>query len=239
MTMVVESLRPRAGRRFAPSHELALLAPAVDAAAALPGAHRGLLVVQEATGPYGIPDLTALVGPPALLAERLALDVPALLHQVDAAVAAVAHPRVGRSSSSLARLLGWPPETVERRLPDLVRVGALQERGPDRYVRPEALRPLGRMYAVETKVRDWSRALRQVRRYSVWADGYVLVMGELSARPLELLRVQVASDRGGLVVGGRWVRRPAVQKLPPARRLWAAEYFVAAVREGYQPSPVP
>jgi hypothetical protein len=218
---------------------LALLDPAINATAALPGAHRGLLVVQEATGPFGIPDLTALVGPQGVLAERLALDVPALLHQVDAAVAAVAHSRVRRSASSLARLLGWPSETVERRLPELLRVGALLEVAPDRFVRPEALRPLGRLYAVEAKVRDWSRALRQVRRYSVWADGYVLVMGELSARPLELLSAQVESDRGGLVVRGRWIRRPAVQRLPPAQRLWAAEYLVAALRQGYQPSPLP
>ena len=84
VAMVRETSRPRAGRRFTPSHELALLGPAIDATGALPGAHRGLLVVQESTGPFGIPDLTALVGSPALLTDRLALGVPALLHQVDA-----------------------------------------------------------------------------------------------------------------------------------------------------------
>jgi len=239
VSMVRETGRPRAGRRFAPSHELALLDPAIDATSALPGARRGLLVVRESTGPFGIPDLTALVGNPALLAARLALGVPALLHQVDAAVVAVAHPQQGRSAAVLARGLGWPEGTVERRLPDLMRTGALREVRPGRFVRPEALAPLGRIYAVEAKVREWGRALRQARTYSVWADGYVLVMGSLTPRALNLVREQVAGDRGGLVVDGRWVCRPVLRRLPPARRLWAAEHLVAAVQDGYQPSPAP
>lgn len=239
VAMVRETSRPRAGRRFAPSHELALLGPAIAATVALPGAHRGLLVVQELTGPFGIPDLTALVGSPTLLTERLALEVPALLHQVDAAVVAVAHPRLGRSPAVLARALGWPADTVERRMNNLLRIDALREVRPGQFVRPEALRPLGRLYAVETKVREWAQALRQVRRYSVWADGYVLVMGPLAPRPLALLREQVAYDRGGLVVDGRWVRRPVLRALPSAQRQWATEHLVAAVQDDYQPSPAP
>lgn len=240
MLAVQETSRPRAGRRFQPTHELALTQPAIDACAALPGAHRGIAVIREMTGPFGIPDFTALVGPHELLDARLALQVPPLLHQVDAAVASVAHPRQARSAEMFARRLGWPVDTVRRRVPDLVRVGALVEVRPDRFVRPEALTPLGRLYAVEAKVRESRQALRQGRSYSVWADNYVLVMGPLTSRAVEPLRAQVAQDRAGLVVDGRWVCRPAVHPLAPASRLWAAEHVVAAVgAQGYQPSPAP
>lgn len=188
------------------------------------------------SGPFGIPDFTALVGPPALLRDRLALGVPPLLHQVDAGVVAAAHPRQARSSEGLARLLGWPIETVQRRLPEVVRVGALIEARPGRYVRPEALAPLGRLYAVEAKVREWGQALRQGRTYSVWADSYVLVMGPLATRARESLRAQVSADRAGLVVDGRWLSRPVVHPLPAAQRLWAAEHLVAAVAGGALPA---
>jgi hypothetical protein len=228
--MLHETSRPRPGRRFEPSHELALYEPALKACAALPWVNRGLTVVREMTGPIGIPDFTALVGDPQLLVARLRLDVPPLLHQVDAAVAAVAHPTTGRSVACLARRLNWPEDTVARRLPILVRLGALREMRSGRFVRPPELVPLGRMYAVETKVREWNRALRQAHSYSVWADTYVLVVGPLTPRVLHDLDVQVAADRGGLVVNNRWVRRPSVRQLPPARRLWAAEHLVAALQ---------
>ena len=52
---VRKSSRPRAGRSFAPTHELALLDPAREACSALPGVHRGLLIVEELAGPIGVP----------------------------------------------------------------------------------------------------------------------------------------------------------------------------------------
>lgn len=54
------------------------------------------MVLQEMTGPIGIPDFTALIGDGIALRNRMATDIPPLLHQVDAAVASVAHPRVPR-----------------------------------------------------------------------------------------------------------------------------------------------
>lgn len=234
-----ETSRPRAGRRFLPTHELALLQPAVDACSGLPGAHRGLLVVQEMTGPIGIPDLTAVVGDPCLLARRLSADVPALLHEVDVAVVSAAHAHRPLTAPSLATALGWPEATVRRRLGHLLRSGALVPAGRGTFVRPESLRPVGRVYAVEAKVSDWRRALLQVRTYGVWADGYVLVMGALSARAVAAVTSEVSLDGGGLVVDGRWLRRPTIRRLPLARRLWASEHVVAALRTGYQPSPAP
>ena len=225
----VTTSRPRHGRRFEPSHELELVPSALQACRALPGAHRGLAVIAEMTGPWGIPDFTALVGREEDLHQRLLLPVPPLLHEVDAGVVAAAHSRTPRSAAQLASLVGWPEATVQRRLGALIRSGALTATTAERYIRPAALQPLGRLYAVEAKVRDWRKALRQVRSYAVWADSYVLVMGRLSAAASQELLREVTTDQGGLVIDGKWVRRPAVRRLPPAKRLWAAEHAVAAL----------
>lgn len=228
--MSTPTSRPRGGRRFEPTHELELLPSAVNACRALPAAHKGLTIVSEMTGPIGIPDLTALVGPQELLAERLASPIQPLLHEVDAAVVGFAHPRLARTPQQFATALGWPEETVQRRIVPLVRSGALLATGRNRFVRDEALKPLGRVYAIEAKVRDWRRALYQARTYSTWADSYVLVMGPLSQSSLTQLSAEVTADRAGLLVDGRWVRRPAVHPLSPGRRQWAAEHIVAALR---------
>lgn len=239
MIAVQETGAPRPGRRFEPTHELALHEHAMSVCAQLPGAHRGALVVREMAGPIGIPDFTVLIGETDRLHARLSLDVAPVLNQLDAGIVAVANPRVARSASALARALNWSVQTVMRRLPGLLRSGALVATRPDRYVRPSALGPLGRLYAVEAKVSDRQAAVQQARAYSSWTDGYVLVMGPLGRAPLSSLLDEVDADRGGLVVDGRWLRRPVLGRLDPARRLWSAEHFVAAVWPSYQPSVAP
>lgn len=221
--------RPRAGRRFAPIHELDVVPDALNAAYGLPAAHRGLLVVSEMTGPTGIPDLTALVGDESKLESRLSSSVPALLNEVDAGVTAAASPKMGRTVAQLAAVVGWPEATVRRRIPFLLRHGALFEAG-GRYIRDAALQPLGRIYAIEAKVSDWRQALRQARTYSLWADNYVLVLGRATPSACALALEQVALDRAGLVVRGEWVRRPNPANRAASRRLWAAEHVVAALR---------
>lgn len=234
---VLETARPRPGRRFEPTHELALADDALAACASLPGARHGVLVVKEMTGPIGIPDLAAVVGRPRLLDARLALDVSPVLNQIDAAILAAARTNAALTPAAIAELLGWPESTINRRLPNLVRSGALLPASNGRVLRRSEIRPVGRLYAVETKVRDARAALHQARTYGVWADSYVLVMGQLGEQALRNLAHEVRVDRGGLMVAGRWVCRPRAESASPAHRLWASEYVVAAVRGGsYQPS---
>ena len=240
MTTVQETSAPRAGRRFQPTHELALHEVALNACASLPAAHLGVHVIREMAGPIGIPDLTALVGERDKLEARLALDVPPLLNQIDVAIVSQAHARVARSSLAFAKALGWSVDTIIRRLRGLVRSGALIETRRDRYVRPFELAPLGRLYAIEAKVDDRRAAVRQGRTYGSWADSYVLVMGPLGRRRLDLIKGDVEVDRAGLIVDGQWIRRPTVSTLNHWRRLWSAEHFVAGAREhSYQPSVAP
>ncbi len=233
---VKESKRPRAGRRFLPVAEKELRSDAVRAARGLPGAHRGLSVYEEVAGPFGIPDFLAVIGPRTLLRHRAALRVSPLLNEVDAGIVARASVRLGRSAEALAEQLSWDVGTVERRLPGLLRSGALMDVGAGRYVRPAALAPIGRLYAVETKVRDFRRALRQARTYALWCDNYVIVMPTLSEAVLDGAIDAVARDRGGLVVDGRWIQRPGGRRIQPAPRLWGSEHLVAATMRAASPA---
>jgi hypothetical protein len=136
------------------------------------------------------------------------------------------------SPKQLARRLSWSLATVSRRLPRVIKSGALVQIASDRYLRPSALQPLGTIYAVELKLNDWRRALTQCRTYRTWADSYVLVMPRLSAEAEEVLRHEIARDRGGLYVGSEWLVYPAKSRLSRARRLWSSEHVVAARRRG-------
>lgn len=227
--IVVDTSRPRAGRRFEPVHELALSTDAVSAASGLPGVRRGLLVLREVAGPFGVPDFLAVVGASDALDARRALGVPPLLNQIDAGVVAAAAARAPRSAATLARRVGWPVESVERRIPELLRSGALVRAGRSSFVRPAELRPIGRLYAIETKVKEWKRALRQARAYSLWCDSYVIVMPSLGSVPLAQVVEAVVEDQGGLMVDGRWLQRPRLGTRTAAQRLWGSEHVVAAV----------
>jgi hypothetical protein len=236
---VVETSRPRWGRMFTPTHELKLTEPALRACHSLPLAHNGVLVVKELAGPIGVPDFTALVGDREALDRRLASGIPPLLNRIDSAIISVSHPTHGRSIETLAKSLGWPVGTLHRRIPRLLKSNALKESSGCLLRAPE-LTPVGRIYAVEAKVDNHSAAINQVRSYSVWADSYVVVMGPLSARALSTIEAEVRIDQGGLYVEERWIRRPRIQRLRKAQRLWATEHFVAAVSgENYQPSVFP
>jgi hypothetical protein len=228
----VLSVRERGGRRFQPVHERSLERAALEACSALPGAHRGLIVIKEVAGPLGIPDLVAVVGDPRAARLRLALGVPPLLNELDAAIVSAAAPRAARSAATLARHLGWEIDTVLARLPRLLEVGALSETSPGVVVRPTALEPVGRLYAVETKVSNWRRAVRQGRSYQLWCDTYIVVMEALSAMPLDGLLAATHEDGAGVVIDGRWRSRARIRRSPVWRRLWGSEHVIAALGHG-------
>ena len=228
----VATSTPRAGRRFEPVQELELHQDALGAVQGLPRARRGLVVVPEFAGPIGIPDFTAYVGDIDRIRRRHDLNVPPVVNELETGILSAAYVRRASSAQDIARTLGWPVETVTDRMRGLVKRKALIEASPGRYVRPEPLEAGGRLYAVEAKVEDWRSALRQVRTYRVWADSYVLVMGQLSERAQTALSAEVRRDRGGLMVAGRWVVRPRLGHAAIRRRVQAWELFAAATRAG-------
>jgi DNA-binding Lrp family transcriptional regulator len=228
----LQSARVRAGRRFQPVQELLLEGAALEACASLPGSKRGLVVLREVVGPHGIPDLVAVVVDRESLERRLASDVPPLLSELDARIVSTAAFRAPRRIDTLARRLTWPVATVLARFQQLLESGALIETGPGVVIRAEVMRPVGRLYAVEIKVDNWRRAVRQGRGYQLWCDTYVVVMETLSPRPLQGLLAATAEDGAGVMINGRWRSRPVVRRRDEWRRLWGSEHVVAAVGDG-------
>lgn len=231
------SVRPRAGRRFEPIHEKRLATCAIRAIESLPAAQNGLLIVTEMTGPYGVPDFVAVVGNQASMHNRLALPVPPLLNEIDAAIVSTVRTTQGMTSQRIAGYLNWPLETIERRIPTLLRLDALTKSSARTYTRVAHLRTIGTILAVETKIRDWHKAVQQCRRYQIWADNYILVMDQLGKEATKRIVQEVSIDRGGLVLGERWVQRPVKRTMSKSRRLWASEHLIAAL--GHQPSACP
>ncbi len=228
----VKTSTPRAGRRFEPIQERELHHDALASARSLPGATRGLVVVPEFAGPIGIPDFTAYVGPIDRIRHRAQLEVEPVINELESGIVSAAFFRRPSTALDIADALGWPVATVAGRASRLAKRGALVEIGAGRYIRPFPIEPGGRLYAIETKVDDWKSALRQVRTYRVWADGYVLVMGKLSDRVESDLTNEVRRDRGGLVIAGAWKIRPRIGKVAARRRLQAWEMFAAATQSG-------
>ena len=239
--LVVQEPRvQRAGRRFQPGPESLLEPEARRAIKALPGADRGIVAVRELPGPFGVPDFVALVGGHSRLELRTTLDVPAVLNEVDARLVAASPSRGSAAIGDLVAATQLPTALAQRRVARLTRTGALSLTSTGRLRRPSALRALGSIYAVEMKVADLRRAIAQCRRYHVWADAYVLVMGKLSEGQFEQAVQFVKADGGGLVVDGRMICRPRPRRSEASwQRLLASEHFFAATRYGAQPSVRP
>lgn len=232
--IVRESQSQKAGRRFQPGPEARLEPAARRAIKNLPGAQQGVVAVRELSGPFGVPDFVALVGGKHRLELRSKLGVPAVLNEVDARILTATPSRGSTTIGDLEMVVPLPRLLTQRRVAHLTRVGALLRTGAGRLRRPGALGPLGSIYAIEMKVADVRRGIAQCRRYHVWADSYVLIMGMLSDVQLEQAQV-VKADGGGLVVDGRMIYRARARRSAAAwQRLLASEHFFAATRA---PSP--
>jgi hypothetical protein len=228
--ILVSSQRLPTGRLFEPVHE-ARMWPDLLALAGTVGARHphGGVAISELRTPYGVPDLTMILPDKECFPTRLSSDVPPLLNEIDAAVVASLSARYGRDEAEVGARLGWREEAFTHRIPLLIRQGAVRS-GPDGRLRRDAsLSPLGRVHAFEAKIKDWTRAFQQARRYSLWADYVTVVIddpGEWIADAKHL-----AKDRGiGLAVKSSWLVRPRLTKRPDARRLWASEHLVAALK---------
>lgn len=227
--LVVRDAVHRHGRPFEPTVERRLEPVARRVIKALPGAAEDVVAFREAAGPFGVPDFTVLVGGRRQLAERRRLGASPVLNDVDARIVVSVDACRPSSLESVARRAFVPVGLVRSRVPRLVREGVLSwDRDRDALTRSAVVGPLGNIYAVEMKVADWRRGLYQCRRYLVWADSYVLVVGQVSDSALDVLTREVARDGGGLVCGGVTIRVPSLGRSVPSLRLLAAEHLVAA-----------
>jgi len=235
-----DTARARAGRPFVPTGERALDSALRSLAARLPRAARGVVAIPEMPGPAGVPDLVAIPSPDGLTA-RLRCNVPPLLIWGDALVAASVSAARPESVRTIAARSGLRDDVVKRRLRRLASIGAVSQTHGGRYVRNTALAPIGRIYALEAKVDNWSSGIGQALRYGAWADASGVVLAHLPSDRSKAL-AQATSLGVGLAVGARWLVRPRIHAHGSARRLWASEHVLAALelstpRIGARPTP--
>jgi hypothetical protein len=232
---IVPSRRQLGGRRFLPVAEASMMPALVRLAATLAaGADQEVFAIPEFVGPYGIADLAVIVGRPGALGERRAAGIPPLVYEPDAAIVTALVPRQTRSLDDVAARLGWPVESVMRRIAGLLRINAVARTSSGRYVRHPALVPVGRLHVLEAKVRDWRRGRDQARRYQLWADTASLVLSRLPRSGIETA-TEFTRWRLGLAVADEWVRRPQPYRHSDARRLLASELVIAALDPGRSP----
>lgn len=226
MSVEVATGRPARGRLFQPIAETQLQPALRHLAHKLPGAARGLLLVPELVGPYGVVDLLAVTYIGDRVVRRWGSGVPPILSEIDAQVLAAANHRP-KSLERLAQSTRRSQAALRRRLRDLVALGAMRvtEQG---YTRAEAIQPIGRFWALEAKVDDWRRGLGQATQYGLWADASAVILGRLSTDASYLIG-EAQRLNIGLAVESKWLVRPRIQKHAEFRRLWASEHVFAAL----------
>jgi hypothetical protein len=225
---VVESKRSIAGRQFEPVEEMKLRPALVGLGETLARTHDRLIGIPEFVGPFGVVDLLVLAADAVALRDRLAAEVVPITYEMDAAIVAALAAGVSRMPHVVAERAGMDVESVARRIPRLVRSGAVFRTARGGLLRHRALVSVGRFHALEAKVRDWRSGIAQARRYRLWADTATVVMSRLPATSEPV--VDEAARWGlGLAVEDEWVRRPRLRHHSATRRLLVSELAIAAM----------
>ncbi|MFJ5017019.1 hypothetical protein [Streptomyces griseoluteus] len=223
------------GVRFTPTKEAALDPALRTLARSLSRKPPGVIMIAEMPGPSGIPDLVALPGSGVHLMKRLESQIPPVLKRTDIEVIAALKVRQGISPEALKSRVHRAEKTVLQSVRDLSQSGAVLKSGKLLY-RAEALQSVGRLYALEAKVDDWKKGMRQAFRYRSWCDASTLVLSQMP-RNREPLLATARRLNIGLALEDRWIVRPRVAKPDYIQRLWGSEHFVAAL--GFAPTKSP
>lgn len=226
---LIKSFSSMSGRQFAPVSELDLHSLAVDVAASLQGPSGDVWVIPEMPSPLGLPDFVALLGGEDWLAARSRVATGPVLSEADCVVLASLHVARPSSSETVMRKLNWDADRLAPVVSRLVRSGAVLRSASGALTLTPGMLPQGRLVAIETKVKDWGRAIQQGRAYRTWSDNYVVVLGDVGQLALNRARIEVAADRAGLYAGADWIVRPAARKATLSRRLQGFEYVYASV----------
>ncbi|MFF8880530.1 hypothetical protein [Streptomyces flaveolus] len=223
------------GVRFSPTKEAALDPALRTLARSLPQSSPGLIMIAEMPGPSGIPDLIALPGMGTPLIKRLESQIPPVLKRADIEVIAALKVRQGITLDTLKSRVHRPERTVLQSVRNLTQSGAVSKKDK-LLLRAEALQPVGHLYALEAKVDDWKKGVRQAFRYRSWCDASALILSQLPKNREPLLAAAQRLNIG-LALEDRWLVRPRISKLDRIQRLWGSEHFVAAL--GFSPTKYP
>jgi hypothetical protein len=227
------SLREPSGRPFAPLAEAKLLDDLLRMAGQLKHGASQLIAVPELVAPFGTADLVVVDDPDSRLAARLECGIAPLLNRTDADIVSTLNARIKRGLEDVCRTLMWEDiSIIERRIPRLLRVGAIQRSSRGGYLRHPDLVPFRRLHAFEAKVRDWRSGLQQARTYALWADAATLMLGHLPNNRDQVL-AEAKRWSLGLADTNQILLRPRLRRHTHGRRLWASEHVAAAFLVAY------
>lgn len=217
------------GRRFEARRERELHSLATSVAETLPGPVGEVLLVPEMPSPLGMPDFVAVIGARDWLIRRAELAVPPILSEIDCQALSVLTEQRALSFRVVAARLGWEVGHLEPALARLERAGAVVRTESGAAVVVPGIRPTGRILAIETKVRDWKRALIQGRGYRTWANNYVIVLGDVGRAAVERAKSEIGADGAGLFTEAGWVVKPRSRNPAASRHIQGFEYVFAAI----------
>lgn len=223
------------GVRFAPTREAELDPALRRLASSLPRSKPGAIMMAEVPGPVGIPDLVALPGPGPALRRRLDSLISPVLNPIGVEVLSALNVRRGISVEAVKRKCGYSDRAVARALRDLEGKGAVIADGK-LWRKSDAMIPVGNIYALEAKVDDWRKGVRQAFRYRAWCNSSALVLSKIPKDSDPLLSA-VRRLGIGLALDDQWLVRPPLFKISPKEMLWGSEHFVAAL--GFSPTRFP
>ncbi len=223
------------GVRFSPTKEASLDPALRNLAQALPQSTLGVAMIAEMPGPSGIPDLVALPNPGAALTRRLDSKIPAILSRTAIEIVASLKVRQGITLKSLQSRVPRADRTISQSLRHLIESGAIIQEGNLLY-RAGPLQPVGNLYALEAKVDDWRKGIRQAFRYQSWCSASSLVLSRMPKNS-DLLISTSRRLSIGLALEDRWIVRPRISRIDHVQRLWGSEHFIAAL--GFAPTKSP
>lgn len=226
----------RGGQRYHPIQEARLHPWASKAAATLPGASNGVLLISEMIGPIGIPDFTAVVGGKSQITARLASGIDPITSPMDCQLLASLYSSRPRRLETIAHELSADLEALQSRLGVLERKGAVQQLRKGLYIRESAMTPGGTLYAIEAKIGNWRRAVRQARGYRTWTNNYVLILDEVGEKGRQAVLADIEADRAGLVMGNKWVRKPSPRLPSKVNQILGFEHLMAGLRDHHPSS---
>ncbi|WP_158942418.1 hypothetical protein [Streptomyces sp. ERV7] len=149
------------------------------------------------------------------------------MREIDIEIVAALNPRQGLTVETIKSRVGRSDRAVSQGLRNLSETGAVLTRG-GLFYRAESLEPVGNIYALEAKVDDWRKGVRQAFRYRAWCNASALVLSRMPKNREPLISAAHRLNIG-LACEDQWIVRPKICKLDRANRLRGSEHFVAAL----------